>query len=67
MLIMLLTTINTWSFSFLLSPASLQGSFVAPRGQANRNGDIEMATQRTVHSGELGLQNFFEKVAKTWH
>ncbi|PIN17135.1 SNARE protein Syntaxin 1 [Handroanthus impetiginosus] len=40
----------------------LTDSFVIPRDQANRNGDIEMGLQRTMNSGELGLQNFFMQV-----
>ncbi|PIN19227.1 SNARE protein Syntaxin 1 [Handroanthus impetiginosus] len=40
----------------------LTDSFVIPRDQANRNGDIEMGLQRSMNSGELGLQNFFMQV-----
>ncbi|KAL2229224.1 UNVERIFIED_CONTAM: Syntaxin [Sesamum indicum] len=37
-------------------------SFVIPRDQGNRNGDIEMGIERQMHSGELGLDNFFKQV-----
>ncbi|GFP89893.1 putative syntaxin-131 [Phtheirospermum japonicum] len=37
-------------------------SFVAPRDQDNRNGDIEMGMERQMNSGDLGLENFFKQV-----
>ncbi|KAK6139743.1 hypothetical protein DH2020_026503 [Rehmannia glutinosa] len=40
----------------------LTDSFVIPRNQANRNGDIEMGMHRPTNSGELGLENFFNQV-----
>ncbi|KAL3532220.1 hypothetical protein ACH5RR_005741 [Cinchona calisaya] len=40
----------------------LTDSFVIPRDEASRNGDIEMGLQQPVNSGELGLDNFFKKV-----
>ncbi|XP_027068377.2 syntaxin-132-like [Coffea eugenioides] len=40
----------------------LTDSFVIPREETSRNGDIEMGTQQPMNSGELGLDNFFKKV-----
>lgn len=40
----------------------LTDSFVVPRDETPRNGDIEMGTQQPINSGELGLDNFFKKV-----
>lgn len=40
----------------------LSESFEIPRGQASRDGDIEMGANAPMHSGELGLENFFKKV-----
>eukprot|EP00268_Persea_americana_P000249 TRINITY_DN10099_c0_g1_i1.p1 TRINITY_DN10099_c0_g1~~TRINITY_DN10099_c0_g1_i1.p1 ORF type:complete len:283 (+),score=69.21 TRINITY_DN10099_c0_g1_i1:235-1083(+) len=40
----------------------LTDSFEIPRGQASRDGDIELGTQMPVNSGELGLESFFKKV-----
>ncbi|KAI3447359.1 hypothetical protein Pfo_004024 [Paulownia fortunei] len=40
----------------------LTDSFVIPRDQGNRNGDIEMGTERQMNSGDLGLENFFKQV-----
>ncbi|KAK6139778.1 hypothetical protein DH2020_026454 [Rehmannia glutinosa] len=40
----------------------LTDSFVIPRNQANRNGDVEMGMHRPTNSGELGLENFFNQV-----
>ncbi|KAL3625121.1 hypothetical protein CASFOL_030575 [Castilleja foliolosa] len=40
----------------------LTDSFVAPRDQDNRNGDIEMGMERQMNSGDLGLENFFKQV-----
>lgn len=40
-----------------------QESFEIPRGQASRDGDIEMGANAPMHSGELGLENFFKKVS----
>ncbi|XP_073157818.1 syntaxin-132-like [Henckelia pumila] len=40
----------------------LTDSFVIPRDLNNRNRDVEMGRQRSLHSGELGLQNFFKQV-----
>lgn len=40
----------------------LSGSFVIPQDQNSNNGDIEMGTRRPMNSGELGLDNFFNKV-----
>ncbi|KAK4432650.1 syntaxin [Sesamum alatum] len=41
----------------------LSDSFVIPRDLANRSlGDIEMGIERQMHSGELGLDNFFKQV-----
>ncbi|KAK6126578.1 hypothetical protein DH2020_039689 [Rehmannia glutinosa] len=37
-------------------------SFVIPRDQGNRNGDIEMGMERQMNSGDLGLENFFKQV-----
>lgn len=45
----------------------LQDSFVIPRDQDNRNGDIEMGVERQMNSGELGLENFFKQVPATSH
>ncbi|KAF3651413.1 hypothetical protein FXO37_18006 [Capsicum annuum] len=36
--------------------------FDSPRHQNDRNGDIEMGTERPMNSGELGLDDFFKKV-----
>ncbi|KAK6147388.1 hypothetical protein DH2020_018300 [Rehmannia glutinosa] len=40
----------------------LTDSFVIPRNQGNRNGDVEMGMHRPTNSGELGLENFFNQV-----
>ncbi|KAK6126541.1 hypothetical protein DH2020_039709 [Rehmannia glutinosa] len=40
----------------------LTDSFVIPRDQGNRNGDIEMGMERQMNSGDLGLENFFKQV-----
>ncbi|CAN6587057.1 unnamed protein product [Malus baccata var. baccata] len=40
----------------------LTDSFEIPRGQASRDGDIELGAQASMNSGELGLENFFKKV-----
>ncbi|MCD7452981.1 hypothetical protein HAX54_019040 [Datura stramonium] len=37
-------------------------TFEAPRHQNDRNEDIEMGIQRSMHSGELGLDDFFKQV-----
>ncbi|RWR80365.1 syntaxin-132 [Cinnamomum micranthum f. kanehirae] len=41
----------------------LTDSFEIPRGQASRDGDVELGTQMPVNSGELGLESFFKKDA----
>ncbi|KAJ9693778.1 hypothetical protein PVL29_009641 [Vitis rotundifolia] len=40
----------------------LSESFEIPRGQASREGDIELGERALQNSGELGLENFFKKV-----
>lgn len=40
----------------------MQDSFEIPRGQPPRGGDIELGTDVSMNSGELGLENFFKKV-----
>lgn len=45
----------------------LTDSFVIPRDETSRNGDIEMGTQQPMNSGELGLDNFFKKVQEIEH
>ncbi|BBH06913.1 syntaxin of plants 131 [Prunus dulcis] len=40
----------------------LKDSFEIPRGQASRDGDIELGTNGSMNSGEFGLENFFKKV-----
>lgn len=40
----------------------MQDSFEIPRGQASRDGDIELGTHAPLRSGDLGLENFFKKV-----
>ncbi|CAI9097508.1 OLC1v1033954C1 [Oldenlandia corymbosa var. corymbosa] len=40
----------------------LTDSFVIPKGETSRDGDIEMGSQPPMNSGELGLDNFFKKV-----
>ncbi|CAA0822578.1 Putative syntaxin-131 [Striga hermonthica] len=40
----------------------LTDSFVNPRDEVNRNGDIEMGMERQTNSEDLGLENFFKKV-----
>ncbi|KAL2503165.1 putative syntaxin [Forsythia ovata] len=40
----------------------LSDSFVVTRDGSSRNRDIEMGTMRPMNSGELGLDNFFNKV-----
>lgn len=40
-----------------------QESFEIPRDQASREGDIELGERALQNSGELGLENFFKKVA----
>lgn len=40
----------------------LKDSFEIPRGQPPRGGDIELGTDVSMNSGELGLENFFKKV-----
>ncbi|XP_030452897.1 syntaxin-132-like [Syzygium oleosum] len=40
----------------------LSDSFEIPRGQASGHGDIELGANAPMHSGELGLENFFKKV-----
>ncbi|XP_043718492.1 syntaxin-132-like [Telopea speciosissima] len=40
----------------------LSDSFEIPRGQASRDGDIELGTQAPMRSGDLGLDKFFKQV-----
>ncbi|XP_050370705.1 syntaxin-132 [Argentina anserina] len=40
----------------------LTDSFEIPRGQPPRDGDIELGTNVSMNSGELGLEFFFKKV-----
>ncbi|KAK9290815.1 hypothetical protein L1049_008993 [Liquidambar formosana] len=40
----------------------LSDSFEIPRGQASRDGDIEMGRHAPINSEELGLENFFKQV-----
>lgn len=49
---------------FLYWPNDIpQESFEIPRGQSSREGDIELGERGLQNSGELGLENFFKKVA----
>ncbi|KAI3437066.1 uncharacterized protein J3R85_005803 [Psidium guajava] len=40
----------------------LSDSFEIPRGQASRDGDIELGANAPMRSGELGMDNFFKKI-----
>ncbi|CAA0843015.1 Putative syntaxin-131 [Striga hermonthica] len=40
----------------------LTDSFVIPRDEGNRNGDIEMGMERQTNSEDLGMDNFFKQV-----
>ncbi|XP_058077385.1 syntaxin-132 [Magnolia sinica] len=40
----------------------LTDSFEIPRGQTSRDGDIELGSQLTTTSGELGFEGFFKQV-----
>lgn len=48
----------------IFSPLSVvqQDSFELPRGDASRDGDIEMGAQVPMNSADLGLEGFFKQV-----